>query len=105
MSCEKTVCEEAWASLRELPYDEYGIKLFEKICQKMDDDWFGMNYRFKFEKVEVNDKGEMMVKFSNDGGLNNSIWEFYDGCEIYMMDTLCYEEEAQYFLNLLGEYL
>ena len=88
------VCKLAWDSIRELPYNENGVKKFEKIFNSMDSD----------AKIQMNVLGfkddNLMVKFIYDGS-EYDIWEFYTGCEIIMCDTLCYEDEAKEYLELL----
>ena len=98
---DKIICENAWRALQEISYDENGVKLFEKICCEMDNGTYG---GFNFEIAEITEDGKMMVSFESFG-FEPKTYEFRYGCREYMLDTLCYKEEAKYFLELLDELL
>lgn len=93
------ITEKAWKALQDIPYNEYGIKIFEEICTKLDN---GTYNGFTFKKIGMNGD-KMMVQFKNHG-YEPHTWEFLNGMQIYMCDTLCYEDEAKKFLELLKEY-
>ena len=86
------ICELAWDSIRKLPYDENGVKIFEKIFNSMDSD-----IRIKMDVIGLEDD-KLMVKFIYDDS-RFDVWEFYTGCEIVMCDSLCYPDEAKEFLE------
>lgn len=94
------ICELAYKVLDEIPYNEDGISLFEHVCHELDN---GTYSGFRFKLVEWTDDGQMMVRFENIG-YEPKIWEFRQGCHIYMTDTLCYVEEAVEFMKIMVDY-
>lgn len=86
------VCKAAWESLRRIPYKESSIKEFERICNAMFD--YPIFLEFKEWRND-----EMIVDFEYSLANGKKVKEFYDVCELIMVDTLCYEDEAKEFLE------
>ena len=92
------VCKFAWDSIRVIPYNEDGVKIFENIYNAMDDDEY-----IRLEVIGIDD-GKLMVKFVYDES-RFDVWEFYTGCEIVMCDTLCYPDEARDYLRCFVKFI
>ena len=88
------VCEAAWDSLRKIPYNKESVDEFESVCNEMFD--FPISLKFKNWK-----DGKMMVEFEYSLASGKEVGEFYDMIKNIMSDTLCYNDEAKRFIELM----